>query len=49
MQSRQRQTFAEAAEELRQAWREFLIALGFGRLAIWLARVVAKLTKEGRK
>ena len=39
-------TFAEAAEELRQSWREFLLALGFGRIADWLS---AKLTKEDGK
>lgn len=37
---------AEAAEELEQAWREFLLALGFGRLADWLNAKLAKLTKE---
>ncbi|MEC0328720.1 hypothetical protein P4H42_03665 [Paenibacillus macerans] len=40
---------AEAAEELEQALHEFMIALGFGRLADWLNAKLAKLTKEGRE
>lgn len=45
-----RKTSAEAVEEFRQAWREFIFvfaaSLGLIRLAYWLND---KLTKEERK
>lgn len=46
MSGKPRKSYAEEAEDLQQAWRGFLLALGVGKVVDWLTRQLDKLTKE---